>query len=120
MGKPMTPRPRKATLVISRSHPAEYCGNGGLTWQRPHFGGGRSLPDRRCKRQPLRMRSPWGGWVRPAMQPSRRRHAKNMLHCNILPIDLVYHRPYRSEEHTSELKSLMRISYAVFCLKKKK
>src|SRR3546814_9045872 len=26
---------------------------------------------------------------------------------------------YRSEEHTSELQSLMRISYAVFCLKKK-
>src|SRR3546814_3154858 len=33
------------------------------------------------------------------------------------------HRPdflFRSEEHTSELQSLMRISYAVFCLKKKK
>src|SRR3546814_1291097 len=29
-------------------------------------------------------------------------------------------RPQRSEEHTSELQSLMRISYAVFCLKKKK
>src|SRR3546814_4450232 len=29
-------------------------------------------------------------------------------------------RPGRSEEHTSELQSLMRISYAVFCLKKKK
>src|SRR3546814_7367347 len=28
--------------------------------------------------------------------------------------------PFRSEEHTSELQSLMRISYAVFCLKKKK
>src|SRR3546814_4790563 len=28
--------------------------------------------------------------------------------------------PARSEEHTSELQSLMRISYAVFCLKKKK
>src|SRR3546814_7008425 len=27
--------------------------------------------------------------------------------------------PHRSEEHTSELQSLMRISYAVFCLKKK-
>src|SRR3546814_1144341 len=27
--------------------------------------------------------------------------------------------PPRSEEHTSELQSLMRISYAVFCLKKK-
>src|SRR3546814_4654419 len=31
--------------------------------------------------------------------------------------DLVWH--HRSEEHTSELQSLMRISYAVFCLKKK-
>src|SRR3546814_4865577 len=30
------------------------------------------------------------------------------------------HTPERSEEHTSELQSLMRISYAVFCLKKKK
>src|SRR3546814_18653956 len=29
------------------------------------------------------------------------------------------HRRTRSEEHTSELQSLMRISYAVFCLKKK-
>src|SRR3546814_4078223 len=28
-------------------------------------------------------------------------------------------RPHRSEEHTSELQSLMRISYAVFCLKTK-
>src|SRR3546814_8696037 len=31
-----------------------------------------------------------------------------------------YDRQSRSEEHTSELQSLMRISYAVFCLKKKK
>src|SRR3546814_8371365 len=30
------------------------------------------------------------------------------------------HDHFRSEEHTSELQSLMRISYAVFCLKKKK
>src|SRR3546814_4776598 len=36
-------------------------------------------------------------------------------------LDLGPVRPdYRSEEHTSELQSLMRISYAVFCLKKKK
>src|SRR3546814_6500344 len=39
--------------------------------------------------------------------------------------DIVRHRleldqHFRSEEHTSELQSLMRISYAVFCLKKKK
>src|SRR3546814_9247586 len=36
---------------------------------------------------------------------------------------VTYHGPgqlVRSEEHTSELQSLMRISYAVFCLKKKK
>src|SRR3546814_10704991 len=33
---------------------------------------------------------------------------------------LVMERSCRSEEHTSELQSLMRISYAVFCLKKKK
>src|SRR3546814_9770090 len=31
-----------------------------------------------------------------------------------------HHAASRSEEHTSELQSLMRISYAVFCLKKKK
>src|SRR3546814_6720594 len=34
------------------------------------------------------------------------------------PVDLLRDH-YRSEEHTSELQSLMRISYAVFCLKKK-
>src|SRR3546814_7426032 len=34
--------------------------------------------------------------------------------------DFKFAGPDRSEEHTSELQSLMRISYAVFCLKKKK
>src|SRR3546814_3082206 len=34
--------------------------------------------------------------------------------------DRFYRSRSRSEEHTSELQSLMRISYAVFCLKKKK
>src|SRR3546814_1339923 len=33
---------------------------------------------------------------------------------------LAFAQAWRSEEHTSELQSLMRISYAVFCLKKKK
>src|SRR3546814_3650962 len=38
------------------------------------------------------------------------------------PADRLHHlrAVHRSEEHTSELQSLMRISYAVFCLKKKK
>src|SRR3546814_7897925 len=34
-------------------------------------------------------------------------------------LDRGFHQRGRSEEHTSELQSLMRISYAVFCLKKK-
>src|SRR3546814_6294782 len=37
-----------------------------------------------------------------------------------VPVALRGRRLRRSEEHTSELQSLMRISYAVFCLKKKK
>src|SRR3546814_3497793 len=36
------------------------------------------------------------------------------------PLKLTSNLSTRSEEHTSELQSLMRISYAVFCLKKKK
>src|SRR3546814_10023714 len=43
---------------------------------------------------------------------------------HIVPPHLLHHKRenhnrLRSEEHTSELQSLMRISYAVFCLKKK-
>src|SRR3546814_2944132 len=39
-----------------------------------------------------------------------------------MPLNSITTNPlnFRSEEHTSELQSLMRISYAVFCLKKKK
>src|SRR3546814_5358453 len=43
------------------------------------------------------------------------RHAGDMVQAHHLQ-----HVGQRSEEHTSELQSLMRISYAVFCLKKKK
>src|SRR3546814_7545228 len=46
----------------------------------------------------------------------RREHTKHMIRAG-----LRYARGFaRSEEHTSELQSLMRISYAVFCLKTKK
>src|SRR3546814_3783567 len=48
---------------------------------------------------------------------SQRLHAGNFPHRHHLGRGAT---PARSEEHTSELKSLMRISYAVFCLKKKK
>src|SRR3546814_5078567 len=55
------------------------------------------------------------------------RMAKNEINQNIDSFDRSTTRAIdtarsdiRSEEHTSELQSLMRISYAVFCLKKKK
>src|SRR3546814_2239374 len=46
--------------------------------------------------------------------------AKRICHPPKLRTALVRLKLIRSEEHTSELQSLMRISYAVFCLKKKK
>src|SRR3546814_2785947 len=66
-------------------------------------------------------RSPWRavagrGHLR-ARPGGRQRHR----HCTCARMDGCQRRPHRnrSEEHTSELQSLMRISYAVFCLKKK-
>src|SRR3546814_3597165 len=50
---------------------------------------------------------------RPEIGPPAN-HSFLAVHCKLLG------RRERSEEHTSELQSLMRISYAVFCLKKKK
>src|SRR3546814_10831531 len=46
----------------------------------------------------------------------------NIAHQSIIgrPAELRIRPQERSEEHTSELQSLMRSSYAVFCLKKKK
>src|SRR3546814_18174317 len=52
---------------------------------------------------------------RDDQRPSGLRHARGRRRT---PDDGT--RDRRSEEHTSELQSLMRISYAVFCLKKKK
>src|SRR3546814_2210643 len=41
------------------------------------------------------------------------------LPANVVPHTIPHREHMRSEEHTSELQSLMRTSYAVFCLKKK-
>src|SRR3546814_2680465 len=46
--------------------------------------------------------------------------AKDMVRQLVAGHEAVAKTARRSEEHTSELQSLMRISYAVFCLKKKK
>src|SRR3546814_17158930 len=47
------------------------------------------------------------------------RRARILQRWIIVIIEIIYPDDVRSEEHTSELQSLMRISYAVFCLKKK-
>src|SRR3546814_5422336 len=57
---------------------------------------------------PVVRRDVWFGEVDQDIRVDKNRHPS-----------LVNARTSRSEEHTSELQSLMRISYAVFCLKKK-
>src|SRR3546814_4166197 len=52
-------------------------------------------------------------WSRSRLCIRHGRHFAGSIHSVLSATD-------RSEEHTSELQSLMRISYAVFCLKKKK
>src|SRR3546814_7862794 len=61
-----------------------------------------------CRSVPPRRRVPGQGFRRPTAAPRGRRPRRRGCPA------------WRSEEHTSELQSLMRISYAVFCLKKKK
>src|SRR3546814_6487159 len=59
------------------------------------------------------------------MEEGRRKEEEEVIHA-VPPLRRPSARPahstflFRSEEHTSELQSLMRISYAVFCLKNKK
>src|SRR3546814_6904099 len=48
-----------------------------------------------------------------------RRQVEIMLRLDLAELRIDKARTCRSEEHTSELQSLMRLSYAVFCLKKK-
>src|SRR3546814_6584954 len=87
-----------------------------LGWQHlPHW---RTLGPTKSRRpstpQPKNGWWVWALWqpdpLSDADVPSEERHAR-------LP---TRHAGKRSEERTSELQSLMRISYAVFCLKKKK
>src|SRR3546814_7239673 len=70
----------------------------------------------------------WGSWLMDCVlgHPDLQGLRRWMLMCGERPVPWYKRygfeepgRPARSEEHTSELQSLMRISYAVFCLKKK-
>src|SRR3546814_6114813 len=56
--------------------------------------------------------------VSPRVGPSCRSLASRLKNCRLPTPNSAA--AARSEEHTSELQSLMRISYAVFCLKKKR
>src|SRR3546814_2714989 len=93
---------------------------------------GRRHPARRARGPIARFESPAGGADRRA-EPPREEHAGDRAvdRGADLPQAVARRRaasavrgptgdPRRSEEHTSELQSLMRISYAVLCLKKYK
>src|SRR3546814_2700363 len=68
-------------------------------------------------RSPCHGDNPWErGKLRKIVCPPRRQKGGKAAGRAVMPAG----RGCRSEEHTSELQSLMRISYAVFCLKKKK
>src|SRR3546814_5038239 len=69
----------------------------------------------------LRVRSNGrAGSDRKSATPRRLLSGSAYSTCRIAPTSSACEVFSRSEEHTSELQSLMRISYAVFCLKKKK
>src|SRR3546814_4928011 len=64
---------------------------------------------------PARAARACGALRRAGAERQASRHAARVR--GLAPVSSQW--PTRSEEHTSELQSLMRISYAVFCLKKK-
>src|SRR3546814_4700122 len=72
---------------------------------------------RACRRHGHRSREVTRSWGRRSAHPGKRHRPGEAEREDDLPADQPWS---RSEEHTSELQSLMRISYAVFCLKKKK
>src|SRR3546814_6165252 len=61
-----------------------------------------------------------GGWVYKALAPEALYLAAAEWDSGLAARPGGDYTPFGSEEHTSELQSLMRLSYAVFCLKKKK
>src|SRR3546814_4535665 len=75
----------------------------------------------RARRLPVRRRAAAPAVaVATVAAVARRRRAANGARVPQLRAAGALRPAVRSEEHTSELQSLMRISYAVFCLKKKK
>src|SRR3546814_3157051 len=104
MGQIFT-RKYPSAVKVARAAPVvdnyPQCGQGGVRWTAP------------SKRHPL---------AREMRVPEETMNFAQRIRTNALLVLYNYWkelRGSRSEEHTSELQSLMRISYAVFCLKKK-
>src|SRR3546814_1149094 len=68
----------------------------------------------------LREHAPYGGVVPEIASRAHIEHLDGLIAESLTAAGVTLADLDRSEEHTSELQSLMRISYAVFCLKKKK
>src|SRR3546814_6067228 len=84
---------------------ARQCRGGDAAWRRPRLRD-RAGPPRAGPHPPLHAHD-------------RRRRGSAGEDVQAAPVARRLRQDDRSEEHTSELQSLMRISYAVFCLKKK-
>src|SRR3546814_3388924 len=69
--------------------------------------------------QPIETTTVLGAAAAPATMPRATPESSPQAPPKSTP-EIGYEPAIRSEEHTSELQSLMRISYSVFCLKKKK
>src|SRR3546814_1918335 len=100
-------------LPIFRSLRSRREGADAAAW---HIARGRALELSLLSGRPRRRPAAHGRQCRDA-EARRERSAMRARFCRA---PRKRRRATRSEEHTSELQSLMRISYAVFCLKKKK
>src|SRR3546814_7543031 len=99
--------------MVSRCAQSDGQEGGGRYISRDHVGYGHSglLPGRASRRLWRRPHDLLSNQGRLRMWPP---HINRPSAGQLITVER------RSEEHTSELQSLMRISYAVFCLKKKK
>src|SRR3546814_5591246 len=113
----------RVTVLFFFNEPATtvlytYCHTLSLHDALPIFSAYRS----RRNRRPRHLRQPVRGIRRAARGRACRHDGDNsgIRHAFLAQSGDELRGQHRSEEHTSELQSLMRISYAVFCLKKKK
>src|SRR3546814_10258417 len=117
--------------VGSLTHPGDHCLGNRILVEFPHSSSFLWVMEQALclpRRAATWLRSPrlpraggWGmDWLLPAPLPREWLLPACQVREGPLARQAAARAGARSEEHTSELQSLMRISYAVFCLKKKK